>query len=587
MSTQLVQDPLAGLAINPGDYESVLPSADELRDLWPKWIRYLLSYKFQDVQSGQNSELDSVIGRYNDLGVNILVLINNETLNETVPAHGDAGWGDAKSGYIGRVSDLAQKIATYYQANINAIQIFNEPDIQGITPEDYGELLTAAYAKIKAVSDLPIISAGICCGESFEYLQRVVQSAQGAFDGVGWHTYAERVDGYPFSAWWGDGDLRTSLVRARSIGGKPLWITEIGAELGYTWRYGVTSANAVAEYMKLAYDLMRDLSANTVAHAFWFTWRITDADWGLVDNAGSRREAWYAFQQNTRLPPLPPLSITNVTFTPNVLDAGQLLNVSITVKNNTDQPLTTQGPDPGFVYEEGESFYSRGFPEINGAFRVGVDFDGRIGLDHPYRWGLGAPLAPGQTTTISGAIRLKSAQAINYWAGSVREQIAWLQDRRGVQPVAVNALSGGTPTVYYALQIVNVGLAPTSLDAGQLLNVSITVKNNSNQLMHTQGPGPGFVYAEGESFQSRGFPDVNGAFRVGIDFDGRNGIDHPYRWGFGAPLAPGQMATITGAIRLETGQAKDYWAGLVQEQIAWLQDRQGMQRITVNAAVVT
>jgi hypothetical protein len=103
----------------------------------------------------------------------------------------------------------------------------------------------------------------------------------------------------------------------------------------------------------------------------------------------------------------------NVTFSPTTLNAGDLLNVSITVFNGTTETLATQGPNPGFVYDEGDTFRSRGFAETRDSFRVGVDF-GRAGVDHPYRWGLGAPLAPGQTATITGAIRLRTVRAINY-----------------------------------------------------------------------------------------------------------------------------------------------------------------------------
>lgn len=270
------------------------------------------------------------------------------------------------------------------------------------------------------------------------------------------------------------------------------------------------------------------------------------------------------------------VQITQVTLTPTTLNAGRLLNVSITVVNNTNGPLPTEGPDPGFVYNEGDTFYTRGFPDQNGAFRVGIDFDGHSGIDHPYRWGLGAPLAPGQSATITGAIRLKTPRAINYWAGLVREQIAWLQDNQGRQTVTVNAAPS-------AAQIVDASFTPVSVNSGQMLNVSITVFNNTNQTLATEGPDPGFGYDEGDTFYTRNFPDISGAFRVGVDFDGRAGIDHPYRWGLGAPLAPGQIVTVTGTIRLKTPQAINYWAGLVREQAVWLQDHIGTQKITVTA----
>jgi len=275
-------------------------------------------------------------------------------------------------------------------------------------------------------------------------------------------------------------------------------------------------------------------------------------------------------------PPVKP-QIVEATLSPRTLASGDLLNVSITVQNNTAQALATQAPDPGFVYEEGDTFYTRNFPDVPGAFRVALDFDDRTGIDHPYRWGLGAPLAPGETRTITGAIRLKNAQSKNYWAGLVQEQTAWLQDRQGLAPVTVTTPLGGAP------RIVGVAFWPTTLAQGDVLNVTVTVENAGGETLATQGPEPGFVYEEGDTFYTRNFPDVQGAFRVGIDFDGHTGIDHPYRWGLGAPLAPGNRVAVRGSIHLTTAQSRNFWAGLVREQIAWLEDQKGTQAITVQA----
>jgi len=284
--------------------------------------------------------------------------------------------------------------------------------------------------------------------------------------------------------------------------------------------------------------------------------------------------------QTLTVTPAGTLRITNVTFSPTTLRAGDLLNVSITVVNGTTETLQTQGPNPGLVYEEGDTFRSRGFAETRNAIRIGVDLDAATTVDHPYRWGLGAPLAPGESRTITGAIRLRTGRAVKYWVGLVREQIAWLQDRQGEQTITVTGgLSG-------AVEITNVTLTPTTVYANEMLNVSVTIKNGTAETLPTQGPDPGFVYEEGDTFRSRGFTETNGTYRVGIDFEGRGilTIDHPYRWGLGAPLASGESRTITGAIRLKTTRAGNYWVGLVREKIAWLQDKQGTQKITVTPA---
>ncbi len=451
--------PLMGLSINPGPRDLVVPSVEELRALAPQWIRFLPHHQFQDFASGQNSELDWVLDRYRGLGVQVLVLFNAETLNAWPPRAGDPSWDDMNSGYIPRVADLAEKIATFYRNRIGAIEIINEPDnwiaegVPQIEADNYGRLLAAAYQRVKAVGNVPVISGGIF-DIGGDYLRRVVQVSKGAFDGVGLHPYGTQADGYPALPGWGRGDLRTALRKARTIGGKPVWVSELGADLKYTWPPGVSDEQGVADYLTRAFNVIRSLSPDTVAHTFWFTWKFPqftssepNKGWGLVDDFGGRRRAWFAFQQVAqqmlqppRAPAAPP-AITAVNFSPTTLEQGQVLNVSITVRNNSDQTLSTQEPPPGFIYEEGESFASRGFSEVSGAMRVGVDFDGRTGVDHPYRWGLGSPLAPGQTTSISGGIRLKNAQSANFWAGLVREAIAWLQDQQGTQLITVTQAS--------------------------------------------------------------------------------------------------------------------------------------------------
>lgn len=574
-----VQDLNASLSLNPGYRDSVIPGADELKLLHPAWMRVLITSQFQNFATGQNTELDWLLNRMQGLGINLLVLINTETLNQVPPPHG-AGWGNASTGYIQKASDLAQKVAAFYHGRIGAIEIFNEPEAQGILPEDYAALLSACYSKIKATSTVPVISGGICCGENFDYLRRVAQSARGFYDGVGWHVYGERVDAFPFAS-FGFGELRNSLSSARALGGKPLWITETGAKLDWNWGPGSKPEDSVAEYLTREYAMMRALGRNVVSQGFWFTWKIAGDTWGLVDDAGTRRPSWFAFQQASgQTPPgSRPPSITTAGFSPTTLQTGQQLTVSITVHNDSNVTLATQGPNPGFQYTEGDTFETRGFPSVPNAFRVGVDFAGRAGIDHPYRWGLGAPLVPGASVTVTGSIRLNHSQSQNYWVGLVQEEVAWLQTQQWTQNISVTSSIPPPPATTPTIS--SVAITPTTVPSGQLLNVSITVRNDTGSTLITQGPNPGFTYTEGDTFDSKGFPTQAGALRVGIDFAGNTGIDHPYRWGLGASLPSGQSAVVTGAIRLSRAQTRNYWAGLVRELIAWLQDNKGTESITV------
>ncbi len=140
-----------------------------------------------------------------------------------------------------------------------------------------------------------------------------------------------------------------------------------------------------------------------------------------------------------------------------------------------------------------------------------------------------------------------------------------------------------SPCPVTSAEITNVSFSSVQLASGQQLKVQITVRNNGNQIIKTLGPDSGFIYNEGETSDSRGYPDQYGKFRVGIDFNGRTGKDHPYRWGLGGDLAPGQSRTIVGYVRLNTVRSTDYWVGLVQEGVKWFVDNKYKTKIQVYA----
>ncbi|HEY6040902.1 MAG TPA: hypothetical protein VIX58_02135, partial [Anaerolineae bacterium] len=226
----------------------------------------------------------------------------------------------------------------------------------------------------------------------------------------------------------------------------------------------------------------------------------------------------------------------------------------------------------------GDTFQSRGFPEVMGAYRIGIDFDGRTGIDHPFRWGFGTSLAPGETRTLTGQIRLRTVGTKNYWAGLVQEQVAWLQDQRGVQLITV---SGTAPAGQVGITAVT--FEPTVMNQGEVLRVTVTLKNNSDHSVASQGPGSNFQYNEGDNYLTKQFPPETNAFRIGVDYDGRTGIDHPYRWGFDGVLVPGQSVTVSGLVRLNRKRKVNYWVALIQERVGIRQDQMGTTFITVEA----
>lgn len=80
--------------------------------------------------------------------------------------------------------------------------------------------------------------------------------------------------------------------------------------------------------------------------------------------------------------------------TQTVLQVGDTLYFTTTVRNTGSVPIRTAGPfsDPEGknCYKMTENWYTKGFQQEPGIFRVGVNYDGNPGADHPFRWGIGS-----------------------------------------------------------------------------------------------------------------------------------------------------------------------------------------------------
>jgi pilus assembly protein CpaB len=130
--------------------------------------------------------------------------------------------------------------------------------------------------------------------------------------------------------------------------------------------------------------------------------------------------------------------------------------------------------------------------------------------------------------------------------------------------------------------ITGVDISPTNARVGDTMTVRITVKNTSNGVLKSQGPGPEFAYVQGQTFQSQNFPSQDGSWRVGINLDSQVPVLFPYRWGFGGDLPPGASTTVTGTIKLTYDlKAVNFWAGLIKEPANFVQNNVGTTLVTI------
>ncbi len=133
------------------------------------------------------------------------------------------------------------------------------------------------------------------------------------------------------------------------------------------------------------------------------------------------------------------VALKSLTFSPTTLRAGELLKVEAVITNTGSRPLESQDPDPGFIYEEGQTWDSLNFEKVSDRFRLAIDFAGNGGVSHPYRWGLGKTVAPGETVTVTGFIKMKQPRSLTIYGSIIHEYVQYYNDNFATTNIRVLA----------------------------------------------------------------------------------------------------------------------------------------------------
>ncbi len=175
------------------------------------------------------------------------------------------------------------------------------------------------------------------------------------------------------------------------------------------------------------------------------------------------------------------------------------------------------------------------------------------------------------------------------------------QDRFGnlvEQRGAITVAGGGQPeaTITYSY------MAPQSVMLGDVITVTMRVRNSGDVPIRTYGPPSGYEYDTDQVFSSV----ENGAYvvrsggfwRVGVDWDANSGgaaKRYPYRWAVSPRppeqwrvpfeedlLMPGEEAEVVGRIRIRQPERRmGFYVGLIQDGVGFFQDRTGRTIITI------
>lgn len=151
-------------------------------------------------------------------------------------------------------------------------------------------------------------------------------------------------------------------------------------------------------------------------------------------------------------------------------------------------------------------------------------------------------------------------------------------------------------------RIVYANIAPQRVMLGEVMTVTVRVRNTGTVPIRTYGPPSGYRYTTEEVFSSvaegRYTAQAGGFWRVGLDWDANSGGGpkrYPFRWALSAKppeewtvpgvedwLMPGEEVEITGQVVLLQRETKmGFYVGLIQDGVGFFQDRSGRTIVEV------
>ena len=279
-----------------------------------------------------------------------------------------------------------------------------------------------------------------------------------------------------------------------------------------------------------------------------YTWEIKaeadDGEVAVVNGTLTIQEA------DTALPGIRGFSVSPKTFSPNQDGIDDRVRINLTLdKDVEDLRVYLEGSDgtPHAIPEDEQ------VTELNAKGWHTYDYDGGIDVGSE-------PPADGVYTVYAEA-----------------------QDKMGQHVIVEETLeivNAGLPRAY----ILNgeVEYSATSLVISETLCFTLTVENDSTTYLRTTGPWPNTTYRSDQNFNTLGYSEESGVFRIAMDFD-TSLRNYPFRWGIGQPgidlvqigenwyLPPNARSQVTACVQVIEVPVRNplyYWMGLIHEDVA-------------------
>ncbi len=283
---------------------SASPSPTEMLELGVGWLR--IEYKSDQIVSDRFGLYIGKIREYRAQGIRVLMVI--DYMSVTGKPYFEAS-GDEWASYLKRYVAGAEEISTFFGDEVDAWEIWNEPDFSkpGYNPRlpeaIFAKMLPQAAHALKKHSQSPVITGGLVSGHP-PWLAEVVRLAGGesAFaeiDGISVHPYTKRPSPDFPNPTWGTGNM-ADLLKAYEdifkIHKKQIWVSEIG--------HGNTLSSDADRmgYLRRTFELAADWQqARRMPALFWFGWSdVMEGSFGLLNANGTKKADYNQFQTIAR-----------------------------------------------------------------------------------------------------------------------------------------------------------------------------------------------------------------------------------------------------------------------------------------------
>ena len=305
-----------------------------------------------------------------------------------------------------------------------------------------------------------------------------------------------------------------------------------------------------------------------------YTWRIRAKAEGARRDTGPNSEEQNEMvvsgtltiqQADTQLPAIRGFSVSPKTFSPNQDGIDDRVTINLVLEKDVEDLN---------VYLEGGDDIRHHIPELEMVTEPKeegwhtFDYDG--GIDS------GNEPPPDGTYTVFAEANDEMGQGV-------------------ITSDTLEIVNAGLPMAY----IVNgeVEFSETTTVLSDTICYTLTVENDSNTPIRTTGPWPGTTYRSDQNFNTLGWSEESGVFRVGMDFD-TSLRNYPFRWGIGQPgvdlvkiddywyLPAHERSLVTGCIQIVEMPVRNplyYWMGLIHEdvQIAAVNNRVDPHFVTI------